>query len=67
MNIPGTKMNTPILSDVDLESILKFVKGNPEVEFISLPHVRTANDVKMFKQALHDVDPDDRIKILSKI
>ena len=68
--MPGTEAKEiGILKDSELKSLVDFVKQNPEIEFVSLPRVRSADDVISIKQALlfKQTDPKRKIKILSKI
>ena len=65
--MPGTEAKEiGILKDSELKSLVDFVKQNPEIEFVSLPRVRSADDVISIKQALlfKQTDPKRKIKIL---
>ena len=53
ISMPGTEAKEiGILKDSELKSLVDFVKQNPEIEFVSLPRVRSADDVISIKQAL---------------
>jgi pyruvate kinase len=64
MNLPGVKVNLPVLQEKDKNDLLQF--GIPQgVDFIAASFVQSADDVRLIKDTL---GPQGRnIKIISKI
>lgn len=63
-NLPGIKVDLPVLQDKDKEDIVNF--GIPQkVHFVAASFVQSAADVKMIRDTLGD--SAKRIKIISKI
>ena len=64
INIPGTKLDMPYLSDVDKADITFAIQQ--EAQFVAISFVSTANDVKSVRNYLK-LAGGGRIKIISKI
>merc|ERR1719337_462386 len=64
MNLPGVKVDLPVLQEKDIDDLVKF--GIPQaVDFVAASFVQSAADVKMIRDTL---GPRGRnIKIISKI
>ncbi len=62
-NIPGTDMPLPVLIDRDFEA-LKVASKNP-VDYLALSFVRSANDIKLVRQAMAEYQVD--AKVVAKI
>lgn len=67
LKVPDSKIKAPLISEDEMCSLVDFVKGNPEVEFISLPKVEDGADIAYMKDRLKNADPYNEIKFLAKI
>merc|ERR1719240_2208913 len=64
MNLPGVKVNLPVLQEKDINDLLKF--GIPQgVDFVAASFVQSADDVKLIRSTLGL--RGRAIKIISKI
>jgi pyruvate kinase len=64
INLPGTKISAPCLTEKDIDD-LTFAINKMDVEYVALSFVRTADDIRMLKTLIKDMDGD--VGIIAKI
>jgi len=65
LNIPGKDYKLKFLSNKDAEDISFAVREN--LEYIALSFVSRAEDIFQVKNLIYDIDPNSKIKLISKI
>ena len=64
INLPGTKISAPCLTEKDIDD-LTFAIKEMDVEYVALSFVRTADDIRMLKTMIRDLDGD--VGVIAKI